>query len=269
MALGKATDPSVVLLWLPPSNAWNDRNLQDLLPFHHMCDCCIVSSVQCLWNKVLCYSKSEEGQRVVVVAKVWLTRFGAWACGWSWRPGCCWCCCCSAFWKLEKTEMTKRVNTLSARGVRNVVFKFILLKEFGCARPLPFHLYKSIPPAPSLSFLSISLCGVPLGITPHSTQMGSPRTSHAYVQSCMQIYTRARTYTHAHKRLVVREMYNTHTHTRTRTHTHTHTHTHGRTSLEPWASAAERESGHFNQPNNPLPFFNLLPLFNTTCPPPP
>lgn len=40
----------------------------------------------------------------------------------------------------------------------------------------------------------------------------------------------------------------------TRTHTPTHI------SIEPGASAAERESGHFNLPNNLLLFFNLLLL---------
>lgn len=54
-----------------------------------------------------------------------------------------------------------------------------------------------------------------------------------------------------------------------RIHTHTGTHsTH--IFLEARASAAARESGHFNQPNNPLPYFNLLPPpFVTTCPLPP
>lgn len=47
---------------------------------------------------------------------------------------------------------------------------------------------------------------------------------------------------------------------------HSHDHT---TFIELWASAAERESGHFNQPNNPLQYFNLLPPFNASCPPPP
>lgn len=40
-------------------------------------------------------------------------------------------------------------------------------------------------------------------------------------------------------------------------------HTPAHISLEPWASAAARESGHFNQANNPLPYFNLPAPFLT------
>lgn len=55
-------------------------------------------------------------------------------------------------------------------------------------------------------------------------------------------------------------------HTNMHRQAHSHDHT---TFIELWASAAERESGHFNQPNNPLQYFNLLPPFNASCPPPP
>lgn len=106
----------------------------------------------------------------------------------------------------EKKRMNK-VTSRQHRGekpVLNLYFK----KSF--VVPVLFCSIFLNPPLP-LSFLSISLCGIPLGITPHSTQMGSPRTSHAHVQSCMQIYThtsiitrtptcssRAIQYTHMH-----------------------------------------------------------------------
>lgn len=62
----------------------------------------------------------------------------------------------------------------------------------------PFHLFKSTP-SPPLFSLHLSLWHPVGNITPHSTQMGRPRTSHTHIQSCMQIYTHVCTYMHDHK----------------------------------------------------------------------
>ncbi len=65
------------------------------------------------------------------------------------------------------------------------------------------------PAAPPPRSLHLSLWHPAGNITPHSTQMGSPRTSYAHVQSCMQIYARA---LHAHTSTITSAPPHTHTH---------------------------------------------------------
>lgn len=75
----------------------------------------------------------------------------------------------------RREEPSLKIN--SSKRVAVVLFRSVFL---------------NLPPPSSLSQFSLCLSlWHPAGnITPHSTQMGSPRTSHASVQSCMQIYKR-------------------------------------------------------------------------------
>lgn len=93
---------------------------------------------------------------------------------------------------------------------------YVYFKECYCVRhiffnPSPPHTPCPPPPTP------LSLWHPTGNITPHSTQMGSPHTSHAHIQSCVQIYTNACAYKHDHNHpnQELRETYIAHARTHT------------------------------------------------------